>query len=142
MIEHLANIEVRLTTFIDKLNVRDLKYWESDKTKLSTENWSRILPDEKLLKIVLPMFSGNMYERLTFKDYVLQHVYDNSNLPDVQRLQYIFSELKGDAVRIENSISVPHHNYKIALSLLDDTYHNIRNIFSHILSNLCQTHLF
>lgn len=60
----------------EKKMLRYLKSYESDKTKSSAENCSKILP-VKLSKIILPIFSGKW---LILKDLFRACVHNDNNL--------------------------------------------------------------
>lgn len=66
MKERLENSDVRLKTFLHRLNTREPKYFKSD-SNLTSENGCKVLLEVKLAKIILPMFGGNKYERLIFQ---------------------------------------------------------------------------
>lgn len=72
-------------TFLHILNIKNLKSCENN---TAVENYTKYLPDVKVPKTVLFMFSGNMHELIIFKDVFIACVHDDSKFPDVEKLQY------------------------------------------------------
>ncbi|KFM71372.1 hypothetical protein X975_16590, partial [Stegodyphus mimosarum] len=130
----LEKVEVRLKTFLHKLNVKCfVKSTENEQGKISVDNCSKIAPDVKLPKLSLPTFTGNVYEWITFNDLFKAAVHNNDNLSKGQKLQYLLSALKGDALRVVKSIPVSDQNYEVAWSLLEERFSNHREqVFAHI----------
>lgn len=102
------------------------------KESSSSDNYS-ILENIKLPKLSLPIFSGNIIDWITFKDLFNASVNNNPSLSNAQKLQYLKSSLKGDALRIIQSIPISDDNFKIAFNLLNERYSNQKEqIFAHI----------
>ncbi|GFY76794.1 uncharacterized protein TNIN_22212 [Trichonephila inaurata madagascariensis] len=63
----------------------------------------------------------------------LSVVDSNPYLTDAVKLQYLKSALRGDALRIIQSISIVDSNYKLAFSLLEERYSNHREqVYAHL----------
>lgn len=87
----------------------------------------------RLPKISLPTFAGETHAWLSFKDIFKASIDQNQNLSDAIKLQYLKSALKGDALRIIQTISITDSNYKVAWSLLEERYSNTREqIYAHL----------
>uniref|UniRef100_A0A8D8Q0I4 CCHC-type domain-containing protein n=1 Tax=Cacopsylla melanoneura TaxID=428564 RepID=A0A8D8Q0I4_9HEMI len=87
-------------------------------------------PHVKLPPIELPSFRGDSDQWLPFKDTFCALVQDNDFLTDVQKLHYLKSSLKGEALGLVGSLSSSGQNYKIAWTLLRDHYENKRLIIN------------
>ena len=84
-------------------------------------------------KISLSVFTGSLYKWLSFKDIFIATIDQNKELSGGMKLQYIKSSLRGDALRIIQSISILDANYEIAWSLLEEHYSNKREqVYAHL----------
>lgn len=90
----------------------------------------------KLPQIVLPTFSGEYDEWTTFSDAFMSLVDNNTILSDNNKMHYLRSSLKGDALKVIGRLPVTDANYKIALKLLTDRFQNKRSIVNKCLSIL------
>ncbi|XP_029054415.2 uncharacterized protein LOC114881732 [Osmia bicornis bicornis] len=77
----------------------------------------------KLPTIQLPSFDGDYSEWIKFKDTFTSLVHE-SELPDVQKFNYLNSALKGPAARVIQSLGVSDTNYKLAWDSLKSRYEN------------------
>lgn len=77
----------------------------------------------KLPTIQLPSFDGNYSEWIKFRDTFTSLVHE-SDLPDVQKFNYLNSALKGPAARVIQSLGVSDTNYKLAWDSLKSRYEN------------------
>ncbi|GFS72039.1 DUF1758 domain-containing protein [Trichonephila clavipes] len=87
----------------------------------------------KLPKLSLPIFSGVTEEWLAFSDLFEAAVSNNNDLTGAQKLQYLKGNLKSDALKIVNSLSITNDNFEIAWKLLKDRYFNKREIMSFLI---------
>ncbi|GFY33508.1 integrase catalytic domain-containing protein [Trichonephila clavipes] len=87
----------------------------------------------KLPTLSLPIFSGVTEEWLAFSDLFEAAVSNNNDLTGAQKLQYLKSSLKSDALKIINSLSITNDNFEIAWKLLKDRYFNKREIMSSLI---------
>ena len=94
------------------------------------------VPEVKLPKLNLPTFSGNLEEWLSFFDLFQASVHQNSILSACQKLQYLKSACKGDALKIIQSIPISDSNYEIALDLLKERYSNKRELINALIRKL------
>jgi hypothetical protein len=99
----------------------------------STSSTSTPSNDLRLPKLSLPFFEGNPTEWISFRDMFQTAVHNNKGLNKVQKLTYLKSQVRGEAARQIQSISITEANYDIAWSLLTDRYQNDREIFFAIM---------
>lgn len=124
--------EVRDT--IDRLNLLVLKETESaSKISQAASNISKDTQRDKinvrLPEIPVPHFSGgNPVEWLSFRDLFSACVIQNEALSPAQKLQYLKGALRGDALRVINTLSLTNANFDIAWSLLEERYANKREL--------------
>ncbi|XP_033213939.1 uncharacterized protein LOC117171003 [Belonocnema kinseyi] len=65
----------------------------------------------KLPQTVLPTFSGKMEEWLSFKDTFRTMIHNHNDLSNVEKLQYLKSVLKDEALRKIQVFSITEENY-------------------------------
>lgn len=96
------------------------------------------VPSIRLPELKIPEFSGNFDEWINFHDVFTTTIHANAQLSAVQKFQYLKSVLKGDALRLVQSLAVSAANYTIAWDLLRKRFDNrnllIKQHFSALLS--------
>ena len=90
----------------------------------------------KLPKLTLPTFNGKSEEWLEFQDLFSAAVHKNPNLTSAQKLQYLKSSCKADALAIIHSISICDANYEIAWNLLTERYSNKKELVNSIIKRM------
>lgn len=90
----------------------------------------------KLPKIVIPNFSGNYSEWITFKDLFESLVHNNDAFKDVEKLHYLKGYLTGEAELLLRQIPISNINYVKCWELLKQRYDNKRYICNTILKRL------
>lgn len=75
----------------------------------------------KLPKLSLPEFSGDILRWQQFWDHFHSNI-DCRDLPDVDKLLYLKSSLKGDALRTIEGLETTNKNYSIAITTLRERY--------------------
>ena len=89
--------------------------------------------DLKLPRIELPKFSGKYSEWTAFVELFNAAVHDRSSLSDCQKMQYLKTSLRDEALKTISSLPLTNANYKTAWDLLVMRYDNKRAIVrSHI----------
>ncbi|XP_055615063.1 uncharacterized protein LOC129761367 [Toxorhynchites rutilus septentrionalis] len=92
----------------------------------------------RLPELKIPEFSGNFEEWTNFHDLFVTLIHTNHHLSSVQKFQYLKAVLKGEALRLVESLSVSSENYTIAWDSLRKRYDNknlqIKQHFSALLS--------
>jgi len=86
-----------------------------------------------LPKFELPNFSGELCEWPSFADLFLASVHGNAKLKNSQKLQYLKTSLKGEALTLIQAIPVTDANYDEAWTLLKSRYDHKREIINAIL---------
>ncbi|KYN02131.1 hypothetical protein ALC62_07059 [Cyphomyrmex costatus] len=72
----------------------------------------------KLPRITLPTFSGKYDEWTAFRNLYHSMIHQNALLPDVQKMQYLVSALKGEAHDVLSSLEPSSENYMEAWQML------------------------
>lgn len=85
----------------------------------------------KLPTINLPTFNGLYEQWMSFYDSFTSLIDKDTNLSDIQKLQYLKSSLKGQAAEVVQNIELTAANYKIAFDLLKHQFHNKRLIIQN-----------
>lgn len=92
----------------------------------------------RLPELKIPDFDGNFEEWTNFHDLFVTLIHTNQQLSSVQKFQYLKAVLKGEALRLIQSLSVTAENYIIAWSCLKRRYDNknlqIKQHFAALLS--------
>jgi len=90
----------------------------------------------RLPKLSLPTFSGEILEFQEFME-AFTLVIDKTPIDNYEKLQYLKSCLKGDAVNILSGLPLTSANYSVALNLLKNRYGSTKRILQmHIRSLL------
>ena len=112
-------------------------------TQAEASTSSRAEAEVKLSKFNLPTFDGKVEKWLLFWESFETCVH-TSDLPDVQKLSYLRSLLKGEAARSVEGLALTAKNYDAAVDILKKRYGRPEKlIFLHIqsLSNLKEPNL-
>lgn len=78
----------------------------------------------KLPTITLPQFDGDLNEWLTFHDSFSSLIHSSADIPCIQKFQYLRSALKGDALKLIESLTISAANYSVAWQSLLNRYSN------------------
>lgn len=95
-----------------------------------------------LPRISLPKFNREFIEWETFRDH-FRSVIDNADLPDITRMQYLLSCLKGEASDLIKTLPITKTNFKVAWKVLLSRYDNHRGLVQehiHALHSLSNIH--
>lgn len=80
----------------------------------------------KLPRLELPIFNGDYESWSSFHDLYVAAVHSKTEIPGVQKLQFLKSRLKGDAEALLRSFQITEANYAKAWQSLIDRYDNKR----------------
>ena len=86
----------------------------------------------KLPRLTIPPFSGDLLKWQTFIDGFEAAVNNDDTLDDVQKFQYLQSNLRGEAAKTIEGLSLTNENYSHAMELLTSRYgkkHRIINAY-------------
>ncbi|XP_062712567.1 uncharacterized protein LOC134289887 [Aedes albopictus] len=78
----------------------------------------------KLPTITLPQFDGDLNDWLTFHDSFSSLIHSSGDIPCIQKFQYLRSALKGDALKLIESLTITAANYSVAWQSLLNRYSN------------------
>ncbi|XP_061401529.1 uncharacterized protein LOC133337309 [Musca vetustissima] len=79
----------------------------------------------ELKSIEIPSFNGNVEEWSSFHDLFKKMIDGNMQLSDVEKLYYLTTNLKGEALRLVQHLQITDANYKAAWELLEKRYRRI-----------------
>ncbi|GFS90265.1 DUF1758 domain-containing protein [Trichonephila clavipes] len=92
---------------------------ETGKENLENKNLVAKMP-----KLELPQFHGEMEYWITFKELFQATVIDNSDLTEIDKLQYLFASVKGNAAKLIRGFAIKKENLKNCWELLCERYEN------------------
>lgn len=95
----------------------------------------------KLPKISIPTFKGDQKLWPTFFDLFSQLIHQNKNLSNIEKLQYLFSYLDGEPLKLLAGLSISDDSYEIAYKKLVNRYQNKRLLASNALSAILSSSL-
>ena len=90
----------------------------------------------KLPKLNLPSFGGNMLDWQPFWDSFSAAVHDNLSLNDVQKFNYLKSQLYGEASQCIAGLQITNTNYAQALQVLKRRFGQPHKIIDAYMQNL------
>ncbi|XP_055526953.1 uncharacterized protein LOC129719584 [Wyeomyia smithii] len=90
----------------------------------------------RLPEIKIPEFKGDFDEWMNFHDLFNTLIHSNTQLSPMQKFQYLKAVLKGDALRLVQSLAVSSANYMIAWDLLRKRFDNKHYLIKQHLSAL------
>ncbi|UYV79597.1 K02A2.6-like, partial [Cordylochernes scorpioides] len=87
----------------------------------------------KMPKLELPTFDGRLESWLSFKDLFYSAIGSNSQIPEIEKLQYLKGQLRGEALRLVNAFPITADNYVEVWQTLLTRYDNPKDlIFTQI----------
>lgn len=72
----------------------------------------------KLPQLQVPTFSGEMSKWTAFYDLFTSLIVNNNSLSDVEKLMYLKTALKGEALTLIDSLELTNENFAIGLNIL------------------------
>lgn len=84
----------------------------------------------KLPQLDLPTFDGKIKDWPSFKNIFMSSIGDSA-LPNIQKLQYLKSVLRGEAAGLVGSLLITEDNYEKAVNILTNRYENKIIIVNH-----------
>ncbi|XP_071153541.1 uncharacterized protein [Mytilus edulis] len=100
---------------------------------------TRVNRYNKLPKLNLPTFDGNIMQWQSFWDSYETSVHENTTLGNVQKFNYLKSLLHDEALKTVTGFALTHANYEKAISLLQERYgqsHVIRQKYMQALVDI------
>lgn len=130
-IEEIEKVYFEIQGKIDLISTSSLR--QDMQTNVSPSNATAFSPT-KLPNINIPSFDGkNLSEYKPFIDLFEAVVDKNSNLSNVERLFYLKSYLKGEALNLITNLPLINESYSEALAILKKRYDNeVMIVNSHV----------
>ncbi|XP_051161128.1 uncharacterized protein LOC127281454 [Leptopilina boulardi] len=129
----LAQSYISVIVQKDNINNHELNSnSENGRISNASSNYKRL----KLPQAVLPTFSGKIEEWLSFKDTFTTMIHKRDDITNVEKLQYLKSVLKDEALRKVQVFSFTEENYERAWKLLQKSYEDKRTLISQHLNLL------
>ncbi|XP_055848408.1 uncharacterized protein LOC129913631 [Episyrphus balteatus] len=104
--------------------------------KKKPESASTSHHEVKLPRVQIPMFDGRSNTWIEFHDIFNQVIHCNNRLSDVEKMQYLKNNLKGEASKLLRHLEVSNNNYKVSWDLLNERYANKRRLVNSYLHTL------
>lgn len=92
----------------------------------------------KLPKIMIPKFSGNVSEWLTFWNSYETSIHNNKSLDDVSKFNYLKAHLTGTALETIGGFSISQENYVKAVDLLKQRFGRKETLVNTHMSQLLE----
>lgn len=104
----------------------------------STENTPSISTHKsiELPKLKIQVFDGEQSAWPQFKNLFESSVHRNSSLNRTQKFQFLLGLLKGNSLKLIESLHVSDENYEIAFRILCDRYDNPRLVANHYFNQI------
>ncbi|XP_074645964.1 uncharacterized protein LOC141902221 [Tubulanus polymorphus] len=118
--DYMNEINIELSTFIGYLERK--KNQIEPTTRMKSEQQKTAKRPIQLPKLSLPTFDGDILKWQTFFDGFFSAVDSDENLTNIQKFQYLSAQLKGDAAKTIENLSLTNENYNQALELLLNRY--------------------
>lgn len=90
----------------------------------------------KLPKVTIPIFSGDYTEWTSFKNLFTSLIHNNAKLDNVQKLQYLKGQLRGEPEQLLRHKAITSSNYEICWNKLCARYNDKRLLANDILKRL------
>lgn len=89
--------------------------------------------DVKLPRIQIPKFDGSFNKWPEFRDLFTALVHKKKNVPNVQKMQYLKSNLENEAADIIRHLQITDVNYETAWSLIERRFNNKKMLLTNYL---------
>ncbi|CAL1272539.1 unnamed protein product [Larinioides sclopetarius] len=112
---------------------------EGETGSKNSDNSIKSQISKKLPKIELPSFNGDLEDWLSFREVFMSNVINNDDLTKLDKLQYLFACVKGNAAKLIRGFAVCEDNLKNCWEILCERYENktlLVNCYIHKLFNL------
>lgn len=125
--------EMESKYFDTKVELKRLISEKSSQNLSQAPKMSNNSQSAKMPEIVIEKFTGEQKNWASFYDIFQALVLNNTDLDDVQKLIYLKSSLRGEPLKLIETLSITSTNLKIALDALKDRYQNkLASIYAHI----------
>lgn len=118
------------------VNVEQNKNEMSSPSNNSVPNSNISVKPARLPEIPLPIFHGDIFKWLSFRDRFLSMVDQRPNLTDIEKFYYLAGCLKDEALDTIRGIPVSADNYRLAWSSLTSRFDRPRLVASSLLETL------
>lgn len=102
---------------------------ETEQTSSPSKN-TRPSARSKLPKLVLPKFKGDVTNYQTFWQTFESAVHNNTELTTIDKFNYLFSLLEGQALRSIKGLAITEDNYQAAVDILQERFGKSQQIIS------------
>lgn len=102
----------------------------------SSQRNDSIIPDIRLPKIDIPIFSGDYLNWVSYRDMFISLVHNNQSLSNVQKYYFLKNSCRDTPLTIVNEYPASETSYDLAWTALSKRYHNKRKIADTVLRKL------
>lgn len=118
--KYFENTQIEFDTTMEML---EEKIHDSSSEKITLTQSSGKLP-----RISIPTFTGSYDSWYTFHDLFKKIIHEDKNISLVEKMQYLKTNVKGDAAKIIRHLTISESNYETAWKLLTQRYEDERMI--------------
>lgn len=135
--DEFHTLSVRIESAISQLKVaEEPKIDTSNLSSFIEKCMSRSTNDIRLPRIEVPKFDGDLSKWPEFRELFCTMIHDNKKLNDVQKIQYLKTQVSGTAAEVIKHFHVNANNYSTAWNLLNKRYNNKKLIINNNLKRL------
>lgn len=133
LMEHQMNAEIRSQTVMERLGEVVSASVQADRASDTSRSSSSKLPT-----IDIPTFSGEYTQWHNFKDMFTNIVHLNNRLSNVQKMNYLVSNVSGIAKKMVENIAISSANYSVAWDILENHFDDKPTVVHHHIQNFCK----
>ena len=119
--EERFNQMIHLTSQMQQVIIGQQQLQQQQQISISQLNNSKT-SSVRLPKLEIPSFSGDKLKWTEFWDAFEASIHKNTNISDIEKLNYLMSKLAGEAKQSVSGIHLSNENYVIVVDLLKERY--------------------
>uniref|UniRef100_A0A8D8WZP0 Integrase catalytic domain-containing protein n=1 Tax=Cacopsylla melanoneura TaxID=428564 RepID=A0A8D8WZP0_9HEMI len=119
-----------------QIKFHEKKFSSDKKTEASTSGMNVTVAQPKLPPLELPSFDGNVSDWPTFYETFKSIIHSNQTLSNDQKVQYLVSKLKNQALGVCAGIPPVGSNYDLIWNSLVERYQDVRYLASYYVDNI------